>query len=81
LVNFRGHGGSSYNTKSISAKDYALDIALLCQQLKIIKGIFIGWSAGGGIAQQLAANFPSLVQGIVLISCAVTPFGAKILKK
>jgi pimeloyl-ACP methyl ester carboxylesterase len=45
-----------------------------------LKGIFIGWSAGGGVAQQLAANFPSLVQGIVLLA-SVTPLGAKLYKK
>jgi len=63
-----GFGESSYNTPHETLKDWADDIALFMNKLKITSASVLGWSAGGGIAMELAAGYPEKVQQLVLSS-------------
>ncbi|MFC3093888.1 pimeloyl-[acyl-carrier protein] methyl ester esterase [Alteromonas sediminis] len=62
--------GENYNNLPA---DYTLDS--ICEQLASVienKGIMIGWSLGGLIAQQFALNYPDKTLG--LIGIATTPY-------
>ena len=63
-----GFGESSYNTPHETLKDWADDVALFMDKMKISSANVLGWSAGGGIAMELAACYPEKVQQLVLSS-------------
>ena len=63
----RGFGDSSYNSGFGSLSELAEDIKLFTETLNISKVHVAGWSAGGGVALELAARYPSLVASLFLI--------------
>lgn len=66
-IDLRGFGGSSYNHSINSLKDFAEDINEFTNVLGIDKYSAIGWSTGGGVALELAANYPDNVEKVVLV--------------
>lgn len=66
-VDMRGFGGSSYNNPINSLMDFAEDINEFTQQLNIEKYSAVGWSTGGGVALELAANYLDRVEKVVLV--------------
>lgn len=64
----RGFGDSSYVHRFDSLLDLTNDIANFAKALKLENMIVVGWSAGGGIAMQLAAHYPDLVNKLFLIN-------------
>jgi pimeloyl-ACP methyl ester carboxylesterase len=50
LIDWRGHGDSSYNSPTRNGNDIALDIALLLQLLGVTETFVGGWSTGGVLA-------------------------------
>lgn len=66
-VDMRGFGGSSYNMPIDSLNDFAKDIEELLSILNIEKCSVIGWSTGGGVALELAANCKDKIEKIVLL--------------
>jgi len=76
----RGYGDSSYYRRINSLKDFAEDIYLFMQGKKIPKAYIVGWSLGGGVALELAASHPDVVEKMVLIN-STTHRGYPIFKK
>lgn len=67
-VDLPGFGDSSYNTPHETLRDWADDVALFMKKKKIPSATVLGWSAGGGIAMELAACYPEKVQQLVFSS-------------
>lgn len=66
-IDLRGLGESTYNKPIDSLKDLADDTKLFID-LKGLKNLtVVGWSTGGGIAMELAADYPELIKKIVLV--------------
>jgi len=63
----RGFGDSSYNTAITSLQDLAHDIAEATNCLGLSSFAVVGWSTGGGVALELSALYPQIVEKIVLI--------------
>lgn len=63
----RGFGGSTYNEEINSLKDFSEDIYLFMNALGLEGLVVAGWSTGGGIAMQLAADHPNYVRKLILI--------------
>jgi pimeloyl-ACP methyl ester carboxylesterase len=66
-VDLRGHGESDRPEGEYPIAAYAGDIAYLIEQLGLGKVIAVGHSMGGIVVLQLAAAYPDLVDGIVMI--------------
>jgi len=66
-MDLRGFGDSTYHKKINHLRDYAEDIKLFMEHLNITKAVTVGWSTGGGVALELAAIYPDLVEKVVLI--------------
>lgn len=79
-VDLRGFGDSSYLRKFGSLKELADDIALFIKALSLKKVFVTGWSLGGGVAMELAAHYPALVEKLILIN-STTHKGYPIFKK
>lgn len=79
-VDMRGFGGSSYLQPINSLKDFSDDIKDLTAQLGLKSYVLVGWSTGGGVAMQHAADYPDKVEKLILIeSVGIT--GYPIFKK
>ncbi|MFU8793672.1 MAG: alpha/beta fold hydrolase [Acholeplasmataceae bacterium] len=70
VPDLRGFGDSSYYNRISSLKDLADDLSLFLEALKVIKADVIGWSLGGGVALEFAANYPKKTNKLVLINSA-----------
>ncbi|WP_353626094.1 alpha/beta hydrolase [Bacillus sp. JCM 19041] len=68
----RGYGKSTYNNPITSFNDFARDIKLFCDELKLKSVHLIGWSNGGGVAMQFAANYPTQVKKLILLASIST---------
>jgi proline iminopeptidase len=71
LLHPRGTGNSkmeNLNPSNVGLKFSISDIETLREHLKIDKMIILGHSWGGGFAMAYAAQYPSRVQGLVLVS-------------
>ncbi|MFS0752595.1 alpha/beta fold hydrolase [Oceanobacillus sp. 1P07AA] len=71
-IDLRGYGKSTYHTPIDSFNDFAEDIRLFCDVLHIQKCHVMGWSNGGGVAMQFAANYPTRVKSIILLNSIST---------
>ena len=60
--------GRSPQRDSASIEDYAQDIIAFLDALNLEKVIVIGHSMGGGIAQQIALDYPERLKGLILIA-------------
>lgn len=67
-VELQGHGRTNDIDRPFSFESMADDVAALLKQLKIDSCDVLGYSMGGGVAQQLAIRNPSLVRRLILIS-------------
>jgi pimeloyl-ACP methyl ester carboxylesterase len=68
LVDLRGHGKSGKPDCCYTRFDFAYDIVLLLDRLKIQKADFIGHSLGSIVAQTIAEFWPRRTGRVVLIS-------------
>lgn len=66
-VDMRGFGASTYNQRISSLKDLADDIRFWADSLSLKGFDLLGWSTGGGVAMQLAADHPDYVNKLVLV--------------
>lgn len=71
-VNLQGHGRTALGNRDISLVDQGADMAVIIKSLGLYQVDVIGHSMGGGVAFQFAAQNPSLVRRLILISA---PFG------
>jgi pimeloyl-ACP methyl ester carboxylesterase len=67
-VELQGHGRTNDIDRPFSFESMANDVAALLKQLKIDSADVLGYSMGGGVAQQLAIRNPSLVRRLILVS-------------
>ncbi|OLR65107.1 alpha/beta fold hydrolase [Peptoniphilus porci] len=67
-IDMAGFGESTYKNSHIKIKDWADDVALFMDEMKISNGVVVGWSAGGGTALELAANYRDKVNHLVLLA-------------
>ena len=61
-VDLRGFGDSTYNNRFDSLKELSEDVNLFLEALGIESCYVVGWSTGGGIGLQLAADHPDKVK-------------------
>lgn len=81
----RGFGDSSYNAEFSNLGELAEDVKLFADALGISQVHIVGWSAGGGVALELAARYPNLVSSLFIIeglsykgySLGTEPFASK----
>lgn len=63
-----GFGDSSYNRVIKSLYDLSRDVTDFIVKLGLEDVILLGWSTGGGVALETAANLPGLIDRVVLLS-------------
>lgn len=63
----RGFGESSYNSRFDSLFELAEDMLELLQILGQESCTVLGWSTGGGVAMEMAASCPELVEKLILL--------------
>lgn len=71
-VDLIGFGDSSYNRKLDTLQDYSVDIALFLKAKNQKNVCILGWSTGGGIILELAADHPELVGHAILLDSVGT---------
>ena len=76
----RGFGDSTYNAPFDSLHDLALEVEEFMDLVGIGKCAVAGWSTGGGVALELAADRPEQVTAVVLVD-SVPPTGYPIFRK
>lgn len=65
-VDMRGYGDSSWNNPVDALGPLADDLIEVIRGLGFTQGDFIAWSLGGGVAMELAAKEPEMVDHLVL---------------
>src|SRR5690625_2557204 len=71
-VDLRGFGTSTYHTAIESMKDFSEDLKLFVDELGLDNFYLMGWSNGGGVAMQFAANYADYVQKLILLASLST---------
>lgn len=66
-VDMRGFGDSSYNSELNSLHDFSVDIQLWIKALDLVNFTILGWSTGGGVVLEIAADMPKRVNKILLL--------------
>lgn len=79
-LDLRGAGISTYNNPVLSFKDWADEVKLFCDELKLKDFTLVGWSMGGGISQRFVVDYPGYARKLVLYE-SVPPTGNPIHKK
>jgi pimeloyl-ACP methyl ester carboxylesterase len=71
-VDLRGFGVSSYNEPIDSINDFSEDIKQFVDKLQLEHFSIIGWSTGGAVGMQFAANYPDYIDKLLLLAPAST---------
>lgn len=66
-VDLRGFGVSTYNQAIDSLKDFSEDVKLFVDKLEIKGFSIVGWSTGGGVAMQFAADYHEYLENLILV--------------
>ncbi|HEX5869692.1 MAG TPA: alpha/beta hydrolase [Longimicrobium sp.] len=74
-VDLHGHGRTALGDREISLVDMGNDMATVLRELGIAQVDVMGYSMGGGVAFQLAAQHPELVRRLVLVSAGISRDG------
>jgi pimeloyl-ACP methyl ester carboxylesterase len=77
LVDSRGHGRSTRDTRPYTYDLLASDVLAVLNQLQIKKAAAVGWSDGACTSLILAATAPARVAGVFYFACNMSPGGAK----
>jgi pimeloyl-ACP methyl ester carboxylesterase len=80
-LDLRGFGKSSYNTLITSIKDFSDDVKLFVDEIGLKDFAIVGWSTGGAVAMQFAADYPGYCNKLILLASESTrgyPFDGKI---
>lgn len=82
LVDNRGLGRSAAKRPAESLRDYAADLVELMDYLQLDRAHVLGLSLGGMIARRLAADHPSRIDRLVLVSCTdrCTPYLQQVMR-
>ncbi len=76
----RGFGDSSYHQRFDSLRELADDLRDFVTQLGLHSFYLVGWSTGGGVALELAADMPGSVKKVILLD-SVPPTGYPMFKR
>lgn len=71
-VDMRGFGFSTYHKKINSIKDFSDDIKAFVDSIGLQNFSIIGWSTGGAVGMQLAADYPACCEKLILLASAST---------
>ncbi|MEK4170877.1 alpha/beta hydrolase [Lysinibacillus sp. FSL L8-0312] len=71
-IDLRGFGGSSYHQPIYTIKDFSDDVKLFVDAMQLQSFDMIGWSTGGAVCMQFAANYPGYCQQLILLASAST---------
>ncbi len=66
-VDLRGFGQSSYHERFDSLTELSEDLEVFVDKLRLKDFEMLGWSTGGGIVMQFAADNPELVKRLILV--------------
>ena len=72
-VDLQGHGRTADIDRPIDVRLMAGDIAALIDHLRLATPDVVGYSLGGGVALQTAAQYPAKVRRLVIVSANVRP--------
>jgi len=67
-MDLRGFGDSSYENEFDSLKALADDVVQFMNAIDLERTSLLGWSAGGGVAMQVAADVPDRIDRLALLS-------------
>ena len=76
----RGFGDSTYLKRFDSLRELAEDLEQFADAVGLEKFSVVGWSTGGGVALEMAADMPNRVEKAILLD-SVPPTGYPIFKK
>lgn len=77
LIDSRGHGRSTRDTRPYTYELMALDVLAVMDRLELQKAAFAGWSDGACIALVLASRAPQRAAGVFFFACNMDPSGTK----
>jgi pimeloyl-ACP methyl ester carboxylesterase len=72
-VDLQGHGRTADIDRPIDIRLMAGDIAALIEHLALARADLVGYSLGGGVAVQTAAQYPAMVRRLVVASANIRP--------
>ena len=75
LIDSRGHGRSTRDSRPYSYELMASDVLAVMDALAIDRAAFVGWSDGACTALVLAAQHPERVDGVLFFACNMDPSG------
>ena len=76
----RGFGDSTYNHRFDSLRELAVDFERFLDEAGIDTCSLVGWSTGGGVVLEMAADLPKRVKNAILVE-SVPPTGYPMFKK
>ncbi|MDE1176319.1 MAG: alpha/beta hydrolase [Edaphobacter sp.] len=77
LIDSRGHGRSTRDSRPYSYELMASDVLAVMDALRLEKAALLGWSDGACTALILARQTPSRVAGVFFFACNMDPSGVK----
>ncbi|WHX99715.1 alpha/beta hydrolase [Neobacillus sp. DY30] len=80
-LDLRGFGLSSYNNLITSIKDFSDDVKLFVDEIGLKDFAIVGWSTGGAVAMQFAADYHGYCNKLILLASESTrgyPFDGKL---
>jgi pimeloyl-ACP methyl ester carboxylesterase len=72
-VDLQGHGRTADIDRPIDVRLMAGDIAALIDHLRLATPDLVGYSLGGGVALQTAAQYPTKIRRLVMVSANLRP--------
>src|SRR6267143_3127437 len=72
-VDLQGHGRTADIDRPIDVRLMAGDIAAVIDHLRLDKPDVVGYSLGGGVALQTAAQYPAKIRRLVMVSANLRP--------
>ena len=76
----RGFGDSTYNSRFDSLRELAQDLERFLDEMGIDTCTLVGWSTGGGVVLEMAADLPKRIKKAILVE-SVPPTGYPMFKK
>ncbi|BFH12125.1 hypothetical protein J6TS7_08350 [Paenibacillus dendritiformis] len=71
-IDLRGFGISTYHQPIRALRDFADDVKLFARELGLDRFAVMGCSTGGGVAMELAADWPEAVTKLILLASVST---------
>jgi pimeloyl-ACP methyl ester carboxylesterase len=71
-VDLRGFGISTYHQPIADLTEYTRDLKLFTEAIDLTSFYLVGWSTGGGVVMQYAADYPEQVKKLILLASMST---------